>query len=606
MRDKERGEMKRPVRTSVFLVGLIIGPGFLTACGGGGGGSPVAVLPEPTNPVDPVDPPVIPTGLSLPLPSGHGLAAGEIRVPPGVSAEHGNVELSCPAGGPACAVIVAADGTASYDRTGGIPTLKARRLPIPFLACAGATCPLYSSTRLPMQTGFDALQMPVYHTESSASTPQKLFVGVNQSGSAPTKVGEREGFDIRYGTVNDGNGEALVAEYLRQTQVDETFVGAFGQPDPDVAVPEIGDIVRYGVRPVVFYGGSPGARDVDRLVRAVQLVNAALPQDWKLNIPIDAPIDCAKCRNKGFTTRADWKLDLPQGFPDPESFIYVEFVPDSEWYRHELDAPANADMWSLNWDKTSVQYNVGHYSDASDRFAIAVLAHELLHVLGVRGSDRLKGHVDPSLESLLSSDGGYSTYNTLGHRLSVLSALDREALRVRYGRLGYQEPLTDFGPWASTSLHLSGHGPHVSFGVAWRNSYGEPWAHGYLPETDLNDNPVLQGTAIWAGALLGFTSAGEPVAGDARIAVGLAQLTGRADFTNMEQWGIGELPGNSGLGARWGDGSLTYSVVVTGNTFKRTGGDAGVLTGAFFGKSHEGVGGTLERDDLTAAFGGSR
>ena len=38
--------------------------------------------------------------------------------------EHGNVMISCPAGGQACVVNVAADGSASYDRTGGMPALQ--------------------------------------------------------------------------------------------------------------------------------------------------------------------------------------------------------------------------------------------------------------------------------------------------------------------------------------------------------------------------------------------------------------------------------------------------------------------------------------------------
>ena len=38
--------------------------------------------------------------------------------------KHGNVVVSCPAGGQACVLNVAADGSASYDRTGGMPTLR--------------------------------------------------------------------------------------------------------------------------------------------------------------------------------------------------------------------------------------------------------------------------------------------------------------------------------------------------------------------------------------------------------------------------------------------------------------------------------------------------
>ena len=58
------------------------------------------------------------------LPPGHGLGSGEISVAPGQSKEHGNVVVSCPAGGQACVLNVAADGSASYDRTGGMPTLR--------------------------------------------------------------------------------------------------------------------------------------------------------------------------------------------------------------------------------------------------------------------------------------------------------------------------------------------------------------------------------------------------------------------------------------------------------------------------------------------------
>ena len=80
----------------------------LAGCGGGSGGG---TIPGPT---------VLP----LALPAGHGLSTGEITVAPGESEEHGNIVLSCPAGGQACVLNVAADGSASYHRTGGMPTLR--------------------------------------------------------------------------------------------------------------------------------------------------------------------------------------------------------------------------------------------------------------------------------------------------------------------------------------------------------------------------------------------------------------------------------------------------------------------------------------------------
>ena len=90
----------------------------LAACGGGGGGGPAISKPEPTEPTDPG-----PSGVTIALPQNHGLSAGEIRVVPGASRELDNVVVSCPAGGAACTVTVAADGTASYERTGGVPTV---------------------------------------------------------------------------------------------------------------------------------------------------------------------------------------------------------------------------------------------------------------------------------------------------------------------------------------------------------------------------------------------------------------------------------------------------------------------------------------------------
>ena len=113
---------------------------------------------------------------------------------------------------------------------------------------------------------------------------------------------------------------------------------------------------------------------------------------------------------------------------------------------------------------------------------------------------------------------------------------------------------------------------------------------------DLAQNGGLSGSAAWNGVLLGITPSGQVVVGDSRLAVDLADLGGQLDFTDMQFDG----------GGRWGDGDLDYSVEVRGNSFTRTGGDAGEVTGAFFGPRHEGMGGVLERSDLSAGFGGKR
>lgn len=97
--------------------------------------------------------------------------------------------------------------------------------------------------------------------------------------------------------------------------------------------------------------------------------------------------------------------------------------------------------------------------------------------------------------------------------------------------------------------------------------------------------------------LAGIRAAAQARPGNASVTVNMISLTGRVDFTGLEFWRTDTV---------WGDGDLTYSIALRGNTFKQTGGDAGILTGIFVGQSHEGAAGTHERNDLTAAFGGLR
>ena len=124
----------------------------------------------------------------------------------------------------------------------------------------------------------------------------------------------------------------------------------------------------------------------------------------------------------------------------------------------------------------------------------------------------------------------------------------------------------------------------------------------------MENNAALSGSASWSGRLLGFTPSAEPVAGAAALNVRLASLTGRMAFTDMEKWHTGETIGATGTGTRWGDGDLHYPMKVSGNSFWRTwdSGDDGVVEGTFLGVAHEGMAGTLKRDDLTAGFGGTR
>ena len=233
-------------------------------------------------------------------------------------------------------------------------------------------------------------------------------------------------------------------------------------------------------------------------------------------------------------------------------------------------------------------------------YILDTLIHEIVHALG-------RSHASASFHGQTVMARHYQFAD-------LIYPLDREALQAVYSRLRPGSTVTsladDLGPWSNTSNHLLGEfsagGEDVSFGVALRNGLAQPWATGPAPLTNLDQNTALSGTASWSGRLLGFTPEAQPVAGGADLTIALDSLHGDLDFTALEYWSTGQAPGAAGSGSTWSTGDLSYDVEVRGNTFTRTGGDEGIVTGAFLGTQHHAMGGTLQRDDLSAAFGGSR
>ena len=447
-------------------------------------------------------------------------------------------------------------------------------------------------------TAADAKHMPVYRDN------ERLYVGVDQgakyidtftiqdTGSSDFSihriendlaeaipvVGERGDIEIRYSSIGDGVGQQVVSAYL------EDAIGSSVQR------------YNYDTPAELRIIGSVTADDAARVIRAVQLVNAALPKNAKIRIGSPEPglslIDSVT--PSGFFVRP------VQG--TRENTIDVEFVPANQYRR-------GANSAAVTWGKpvgeyAYIQFNKGANSYPRDHESVTLLAHELMHALGLYGG----GHVDSKFASIMDGTNAMHLPEQHGIRkpLSILYPIDREALRILYERLEPGDGPTDFGPWDSTSMRIVGVGEHTIFGVASRNGYSEPWAYGIQPGMDLADNPALSGTATWIGTLLGFTPDVEAVAGNAQLGVDLGTMKGAADFTALESWDSGMAPGEVGSGQQWGDGDLGYAIDVRGNTFVNTGGDDGVLTGIFTGPSHEGAAGTLERSDLTAAFGASR
>ena len=461
------------------------------------------------------------------------------------------------------------------------------------MACGGdGPLPVRETPQLPLQSAVLAPQAPVVDLDG------RLHVGADVASLAeelPT-VAVHGNASVSQGTIRDGVGAAEVIAYLQADAV------SYGAPDDgdgsDVQLLPGGLVFRFAAEPptVRVAEGTPAAL-IDETVRVVQAINAALPLDWQLRFsPDPAPV-------------------VAPGPADGE--ILVTFGPQAAWPAEAvppddegigLAAPRYAIVPigdpELPWRIEIVAGRV--WVDPSQTEGVerlGVIAHELLHLLG-------RNHVDPErFPRTLMVAGGSEELSP-----HILHPLDREALHALYGRLAPgttpDRIAEELGPWSDASTHVRGQleigDREIAFGAMLRNGLAQPWAVGPTPDTDLADDAALSGSALWTGRLLGLTPHAETVAGAAEMTVDLPTLSGSLDFSGLEHWSANTAPGPEGSGTTWHDGRLSYGIAVRGNTFVQTGGDAGQVTGAFFGPSHVGMGGVLVREDLSAGFGGKR
>ncbi len=375
------------------------------------------------------------------------------------------------------------------------------------------------------------------------------------------------GATVRYGRVRDGVGADLVTRYLRK---DSPLVHRFARP------------------PVVRYVESVTPTHKDEIILAVQFVNGNLPGDFQ--IKIGSPVSAAE----------DARLDSSSRVRNGE--IVVEYDRREDW---EIAGEPN---WigmvaprTYNGEQLAARIWVDQTRITHPTERMGTLMHELLHALG---RDHPDGRYFP--ETVMNTG---RPWDIRKKKYDLMYPLDREALLAVYGRLRTGERPSDIaaslGPWEDQSLHVRGEIGGFAFGAALRNGLVRPWALGPDPAIDLADNTQLTGSVSWAGRLLGLTPGGRTVAGAAGLTVDLTGSAGNLDFTGMEQW-TGK-PGAPGSGTVWRDGDLNYGITVEGNGFSRSAGaDEGVITGSFFGLSHQGMGGTLTRSDLSAGFAGTR
>ncbi len=402
---------------------------------------------------------------------------------------------------------------------------------------------------------------------------------VRPARNALSPAGTHDGAAVSSGRVRDGKSADQVIKYLDGHKF--TITGYDGYTEPTKTI----NLSTFIFKPAIKIRETTPQRYINDIVRAVQSINIALPYDWRITIsPERAP----------HLIYEDIE-DIPDGY------IYLGIAPQDEWPMVERvefrvgGAQSGTSSSSYIWVNPVV-------ANTTSRLR-KVIAHEMFHALGMRGH-----FYESEFPTSVMSDNPHFWNIFLPY---VISDDDIDALYVLYSRFydesGYEEyDPSKLGLWTDTSFHLRGDLDDVSFGVSSRNGLLQPWAFGPSPAMNLSDNQALSGSASWSGRLLGFTSDSQSLAGAADLTINLGTLTGRIDFTGLEHWGVNAAPGAIGSGTRWNDGDLRYSVIVRGNTFYQTGGDAGEVTGMFYGAEHQAMGGVLERSDLSAAFAGKR
>ena len=316
---------------------------------------------------------------------------------------------------------------------------------------------------------------------------------------------------------------------------------------------------------------------------SVRILNDALPPEFQIGVYTPLP---------GYTFRPG------------DIFIHLESPGSPTWGCGD-DAVACASSEfnrAFSYTRRSEIYLPDDLDTSDYAYMRSTIIHELLHALGIWG------HVD-SIEfpdSVMGTAG--ETIPNLGY---IISKIDREVLQIMY-MSQETDTYNDWGEWSDLSHHLMGQTADgaLSFGVALFNGLPQPWARGTVSPTDLADNRRLRGTATWRGNLVGY-SGPSPLLGDASLHVGLATLrdpNAEQDLRFRDIFYVNRYGSDSPN--RWfHTRNIDYKVTIHGNTFfnvSAEGYEQGIITGAFFGRSHEHMGGTFKRTDMVGAFGGTR
>ena len=623
--------MHKPTNVLTAAIALTMA---LAGCGGGGGGGglprPVDPRPVDPRPVDPrpVDPRPVDPRPVWSLPWGHGLGAGEITVAAGASEEHGNLVVTCPSGGNACVVTVAADGTTEYARTGGIPTFMFSH-------------PTYERDN---PTAEDLLD--------HWNEPEPLWVALDLSAVAPADIAGRKG--ALADLINAAGGDsAETGTLLRNVKPDDIEI--------------IGE--RNGITYGRWTGGPAGTLNIEF--------------DWRFTPNLDEE---TRARFERAGKSWSWRLKDQFGrhtiergtvvsLPDrPRLLLQQDVTTDGlVIFMDHYDEDTESRGRHLKFSRSAIgendfqpflgtillaQSRIDEVATRGSARLISLMAHEIAHVVGIskrlRGiTDFYDGFIDEENATFtgphaVAANGGRPVpfqWQNGRNRVEPFSPgadvnwghLDVSDSITSYRRrhvdrfvpseldfafledIGYdvldsntatQPEIYGFGAWGRYSGWGTGVGRTIDHDVEGNDVVTDDRlrvsadAFGVAPTASFEEvHTSMQGGVSWSGSLIGVDlgqSMLPPVFGDAELRVDLSSLRGTAVFDDLQVIVDGE-------SAAFREPLLEYAIAVTGNYFSDQNGH---VRGEFFGPAHEEMAGVLDDRaasvNLLASFGGKR
>jgi len=310
---------------------------------------------------------------------------------------------------------------------------------------------------------------------------------------------------------------------------------------------------------VAFPLGTMTRDEENVIIRAVAIVNRSLPADKRL-VLYETPRSLVGYMGIGNSYRRRGQLI--------SGYIHAEIL---SW------GPPQSRAAGIGWTDGDKGYALVHSDEMADpEYAVQTMVHEILHALG------LMGHPHHTHTSILSYRHESSEI------FDNIPALDVAVLYDMY-RWGYWLGRVDTVFDAMDGVQFGVHSFNLGRALI-------PWVDG--GQMGPPHPSKLEGRASYEGKLVGkTTSLAQDVSSVAELGFDLGRNAGDVRFHTIRHWD----------GRMWNRQGYRYDLHVSGPYFRSSVVDGiSDVTGAFYGYYGIVAAGTLQRADLTAAFGASK